>query len=130
MQWTRRQIRNSKEDPSHDRIQSQSLGPSTETIRRDAVIVVPSTSLNVALHLAKNVTIVKRKITFLICAEVGIVAKAMAMVRDLSLKIPDSVIKTIMSYSHPKLMMTVNGIATNKSMSEYNSLANTCTILS
>ena len=84
MQWTRRKIRNSKEDPSHDRIQSQSLGPSPETIRRDAVIVVPSTSLNVALCLAKNVTIVKRKITFLICVEVGIVAKAMAMVRSQS----------------------------------------------
>ena len=97
MQWTRRQKRNSKEDPSHDRIQSQSFGPSPETIRRDPIIVVPSTSLNIALHLAKNVTIVNRKITFLICSEVGIIAKAMAMVRDLNLQIPDSVIKTIMS---------------------------------
>ena len=61
MLWTRRQIRNSKEDPSHDRIQGQNSGPSLETIRRDAVIVVPSTSLSIALHLAKNVTIVKRK---------------------------------------------------------------------
>ena len=51
--------------------------------------MVPSTSLNIALHLAKNVTIVKGKITFLICVEVGIIAKAMAMVRDLNLKIPD-----------------------------------------
>ena len=54
--------------------------------------MVPSTSLNVALHLAKNVTIVKRKITFLICVEVSIITKAMAMIRDLNLKIPDSVI--------------------------------------
>ena len=120
MQWTRRQIRNSKEDPSHDRIQSQSLHPSPETIRRDAIIVIPHTSLNVALHLARNVTIVKRKITFLICVEVGITAKAMAIVRGLNLKIPDSVVKTIMSWSHPKLMMTVNGIAMNKSLSKYN----------
>ena len=91
MQWTRRQIRNSKEDPSHDRIQSKNLGPSPETIRRDTVIVVPSTNLNIALHLAKNVTIVKRKPIFLICAEVGNVARALA--KGLNLKIPDSVVK-------------------------------------
>ena len=48
---------------------------------------------NVALHLGKNVTIVKRKAIFLICVAVGNVARAMA--RDLSLKIP--VVKTIMS---------------------------------
>ena len=59
--------------------------------------MVPSTSLNVALHLARNVTIVKRKITFLTCVEVGIIAKAMAMVTGLNLKIPDSVVKIIMS---------------------------------
>ena len=69
----------------------------------------------------------KKKITFLICAEVGNVARAMA--KGLNLKIPDSVIKTIMSLSHPKLTMIVNSIATNKSLSEHNSLANTCTIL-
>ena len=95
MQWTRRQIRNSKEDASHDRIQGQNLGPSPETIGRDAIIVVPSTSLSIGLRLTKNVTIVKRKTIFLICAEVGNIARAMA--KGLNLKIPDSVTKTIMS---------------------------------
>ena len=84
-----------QEDPSHIRIQS--LGPSPETIRRDAIIVVPSTSLNIALPLARNVIIVKRKITFLKYVQGGIIAKAMAMVTDLNLKVPDSVVKTIMS---------------------------------
>ena len=95
MQCTRKQIRNPNEDPSHDKIQSQNLGPSPETIRRDAVIVVPSTNLSIALHLAKNVIIVKRKTIFLICAEVGNVARVMA--KGLNLKILDSVIETIMS---------------------------------
>ena len=80
MQWTRRQIRSSKEDPSHDGIKSQNLGPSPETIRRDAVIVVPSTCLSIALCLGKNVTIVKRKTIFLICVEAGNIARAMTKV--------------------------------------------------
>ena len=90
----KREIRSFKEDPSHDRIQSQNLGLSQDT-RRDAIIVVPSTHLSIALHLARNVTIVKRKITFLICVEVGIIARVMA--KDFNIKVQDLVKKTIMS---------------------------------
>ena len=43
------------------------MGNSAFEVYNNFVHFVPSTSLNIALHLARNVTIVKRKITFLMC---------------------------------------------------------------
>ena len=91
---TRTRRSSNRADQSNDRIQTQNTGLNPET-RKDAVIVVPNIHLGIALHLANNAIIVKRKITSLTCAEAGIIARVMA--KGPNPKVQDLVKKTIMS---------------------------------